>query len=466
MTGKIRKPFIILLVVFPLVTLLFFNAAVRIYLNRNMRNELRAVAEMTGTVMARELPGNLRDFNESNLNRVFAKLYKAMNASRLSVNVDLLLYNRNNRLIYPSDDTGDSVDDKLADRISNRLPGMKDKNIYTIRIGPQKYLVLPYTPTGSGTLRPTAVFVARMEAATLLIRSINLILICIMFISAAAASLIAGRLAANIAKPVAELSGITQKIGKGSLAFPLQPDKKSDIFEIDTLYRNIGEMAARLDAYDKTQKTFLQNASHELKTPLMSIQGYAEGIANGVLPDVKNAAEIIRSESVRLGALVEELLMLSRIESQTYAKELVTINLCDILKEYVQRMGGIAAKQRRRILLAAPDFQLNVQAQDALLSRAVMNILSNCLRYAKTAVNIELSRAEAAAVIRISDDGGGIPEDDLPHIFKRFYKGKGGNFGLGLAIAKSAVEFMGGSVRAYNGDIGAVFEITLPLAEN
>jgi signal transduction histidine kinase len=222
-------------------------------------------------------------------------------------------------------------------------------------------------------------------------------------------------------------------------------------------------MSAQLENSDKTQKTFLQNASHELKTPLMSIGGYAEGIAQGVLPDTKSAAQIIGAESSRLATLVDELLTLSRIENRTYSKELVRVNLSDILKEYVQRLGGLAAKQRRRLTLNLPDTAVFVAADDTLLSQSVMNVVSNCLRYAKATVGIELVCQKKSAVIRITDDGDGIAQADLPHIFERFYKGKQGSFGLGLAIAKSAVFSMGGDIRAYNSDAGAVFEIALPL---
>jgi signal transduction histidine kinase len=140
----------------------------------------------------------------------------------------------------------------------------------------------------------------------------------------------------------------------------------------------------------------------------------------------------------------------------------VVLNLGDVLKEYGQRLGGLAAKLQKQLTLALPDAPVRVLADDTLLSQAVMNITSNCLRYAGHEANITLLQREGNAVIRISDDGDGVPEADLPHIFDRFYKGKGGNFGLGLAIAKSATEFMGGRVTAHNGAKGAVFELIFP----
>ena len=195
----------------------------------------------------------------------------------------------------------------------------------------------------------------------------------------------------------------------------------------------------------------------------MSIQGYAEGIENGIVPDVKHAAQIISSESKRLNSLVEELLILSRIENGTYSRELSIMNLTDVLKEYTQRLTGYAAKLGHQLTLELPNLQIAVIADDTLLFQSIMNIVSNCLRYANSTVEVALLIRGNHAVIRICDDGNGIPENDLPHIFERFYKGAGRNFGLGLAIAKSSIESIGGQIKAFNEDNGAVFELYLPM---
>ena len=106
-------------------------------------------------------------------------------------------------------------------------------------------------------------------------------------------------------------------------------------------------MSERLQAFERSQRDFLQNASYELHTPLMSIQGYAEGILNGIVPDVKRTASIIHSESRRLNALVEELLTLSRTESQTVEQKPTELNLCELLPEFVQRLGGIEVSRKK-----------------------------------------------------------------------------------------------------------------------
>jgi signal transduction histidine kinase len=463
--DTVRTPFLFLIILFPLAALVLFNAAFRLYFEKNTRDELRAVAGTLETVVRREFGGTLRDLSPSALNGAFVKLYRAINSSKLAVNTQMLLFDRKDDLIYPRDDTQEEVDGAVAAQIQSLLPGMEDRQIVPLRVGGQRYLLLPYRLTKIAGNRPTIVFVAQTSSGTFLIRVINLMLIAVLLVGAGLAAWIAARLSRRIAAPVAQLSGMAGKIGRGNFLLPEPSRGASEISELNTLYQSLREMAARLESADRTQKAFLQNASHELKTPLMSIQGYAEGIAQGVLPDSKSAAQIIEKESMRLGTLVDELLTLSRIENQTYPRELALVSLGDILKEYVQRLGGLAAKLERRLTLHVPDAPVMVWADDMLLSQSVMNVASNGLRYAKSAVQIQLVHERDSAVIRIGADGAGIAKEDLAHIFERFYKGKGGNFGLGLAIARSAVISMGGQIRAYNGETGAVFEITLPLAK-
>ena len=193
----------------------------------------------------------------------------------------------------------------------------------------------------------------------------------------------------------------------------------------------MNDMSKRLTDLDKAQKLFLQNASHEIRTPLMSIQGYAEGISKGIFSDTTKTADIICEESKRLNQLVDELLTLSRIENNTDESEFYVLNLSDVMKEVVQKIEGYALREQKKINVMIPPDVIMIKANDALLSQAMINIISN---------------------------GDGIPVQDLPHIFDRFYKGKNGNFGLGLAIVKSAILSLKGSIRAYN-ENGAVFEI-------
>lgn len=454
----IVTPFVILIISFSLITLLLFNISINFYLDRNAKIELRGVVKTMVSVVQKELPGNLQNTTAANLADPFTSLYRALRSSHLAVNTEMLFYSRNQELLSPRKEAISFINNQLLQKINSKLPAMQGNRVYTIILNKEKYFVLSYPLTNAEA--PAVIFISHADQENALVGFINALLIGIMLIGALLALWLAHQLSVKITRPVNELCTLTKEIGSGEFPVPNHTNN-AEILELNILSQSIGEMSAKLKAYDQSQKTFLQNASHELKTPLMSIQGYAEGVVNGVLPDVRRAVQIIHDESIRLGTLVEELLILSRIESQTYTKALFPINLENILKEYIQRLGGLSAKHGRELILNLPDQPITILADDKLLSQAVSNIVANCLRYSKTAVSLTLLEEENSAVIRITDDGEGIPPSDLPHIFERFYKGKGGNFGLGLAISKSAVEFMGGSIRADNSKDGTIFEITL-----
>ena len=209
------------------------------------------------------------------------------------------------------------------------------------------------------------------------------------------------------------------------------------------------------------QQTFFQNASHELKTPLMAIQGYAEGIQAGVM-DTGSAAEVILKESDRMTELVDELLDISKIDMGRQPLTLSEMDVRELLYDSIRAVEPAAAGG----IAIVPDFSeepVMVSCDDTRLRRAVTNILSNGVRYARSQLRLTCRADKRHVTIRIQDDGGGIAEEDLPHIFDRFYMGRSGKSGIGLALTKEIVHLHRGTIRAYNGDSGAVFEITLPM---
>ena len=210
------------------------------------------------------------------------------------------------------------------------------------------------------------------------------------------------------------------------------------------------------------QQTFFQNASHELKTPLMAIQGYAEGIQTSVM-DAGSAAEVILEESDRMTELVEELLDISKIDMGRQQLTLSEMDVRELLYDSIRAVEPIAAGG----IAIVPDFPeepVMVSCDDTQLRRAVTNILSNGLRYACSELRLTCRTDKRHVTIRIQDDGDGIAEEDLPHIFDRFYMGKSGKSGIGLALTKEIVHLHKGTIRAYNGDTGAVFEISIPVS--
>ena len=210
------------------------------------------------------------------------------------------------------------------------------------------------------------------------------------------------------------------------------------------------------------QQTFFQNASHELKTPLMAIQGYAEGIQAGVM-DTGGAADVILEESDRMTELVEELLDISKIDMGRQRLTLSETDIRELLYDGIRAVEPIAAGG----IAIVPDFPeepVMVSCDDTQLRRAVTNILSNGVRYARSELRLTCRADKRHVTIRIQDDGDGIAEEDLPHIFDRFYMGKSGKSGIGLALTREIIHLHKGTIRARNGDTGAVFEISIPVS--
>ena len=189
--------------------------------------------------------------------------------------------------------------------------------------------------------------------------------------------------------------------------------------EVGELAESIDKMADSIREYDNNQKIFLQNASHELRTPLMSIRGYVEGIKDGVFTDTDYAYDMILSETSRLEKLVNEVMYLSKIETADGMIKLVPVELSDIMSETEERVHGVFDNSDVKLTVAdIPKIELNADCDN--LSTALTNIITNCLRYAKSEIKIEFIVSEKL-IVRISDDGNGINEADLPFIFKRFY---------------------------------------------
>ena len=211
------------------------------------------------------------------------------------------------------------------------------------------------------------------------------------------------------------------------------------------------------------QQTFFQNASHELKTPLMAIQGYAEGIQAGVM-DAGGAADVILEESDRMTELVEELLDISKIDMGRQQLALSEMDVRELLYDSIRAVEPTAAAGGIAIVPDFPEEPVMVKCDDAQMRRAVTNILTNGLRYARSELCLTCRVDKHHVTIRIQDDGDGIAEADLPHIFDRFYMGKSGKSGIGLALTKEIIHLHKGTIRAYNGDSGAVFEISIPVS--
>ena len=268
--------------------------------------------------------------------------------------------------------------------------------------------------------------------------------------------------ARSIALPLRRLCREARRIGGGDFAeiepeFPLE--------ELEELRRSMNDMSQRLMRAEQSQKRFFQNVSHELRSPLMSIGGYAQGIEWGVFDPPHDAARAIMEESARLAEAVDGLLCLSRLDGEAAEPRVFPLRVGDAVRRHVERAQGLASARGVSIDASGIDVGIEALAEDELLGKVVDNLLSNAIRYARASVEVSVRAQGGAVEVRVADDGPGIAEVDLPHVFERCYKGEGGQFGLGLAIASSAASLMGASLQACSDSgSGAVFTLRLRSA--
>lgn len=267
-----------------------------------------------------------------------------------------------------------------------------------------------------------------------------------------------------LVKPLRSLEDFAQAVGNRK--FDQRLEVRSDD-ELSQLAAAFNQMSDQLKSYDESRQRFFQNASHELKTPLMSINGYAEAIRDGVFtgPELDNAIDIIHKESVRLRNVVENIIDLTILE-QPNQPYLLPHDLGYIMEQVTDTVGGYALERGVQVEIQDAPPTLVIGDWDQLHSLLV-NLLSNAIRYAASKVSVRFTLMEGGTTVRIEveDDGTGFTATDLKHAFDYFYSGAPSGSGLGLTIVQKIVLEHSGQIRIYNSASGgAVAEVILPVA--
>lgn len=242
----------------------------------------------------------------------------------------------------------------------------------------------------------------------------------------------------------------------------LEPPEELAYEELNDVARTVWEMSRRIEEAEERQKQFFQNASHELRTPLMSIQGYGEGLRSGVMKNTEETLDVILRESARMSKLVDEILFLSKMDIQGFSVEEEKLDIKELLYECTWHIKGAADGRGIEIVHDFPAEEVYFTAGEQLLERAMTNLLSNAVRYARTKITVRCRQTPSLLTMAVEDDGEGIPASDLPHLFERFYKGKGGNTGIGLAVTSDVAKKYGGTVSVSSEPGKTVFLMEFP----
>jgi len=287
-------------------------------------------------------------------------------------------------------------------------------------------------------------------------------------LSAAAVALIVR----SIMRPLSALTEASRAMGEGD--FSRRLDENRGDRELRQVARTFNSMSDKMREVENSRREFVANVSHELRSPITSIKGFAEGMADGVIPqeDHPKYLRLVAEESNRLSRLVGDLLQLSRLEREDAALEMTEFDMDEMLRRaIIRRMNDLDRKE----IEVECDFRADpcmVRADQERIEQVVINLLDNAIRFTEEKGKIRLTTEirEHLAEITIWDDGASVPEEDRSRIFERFFtsdrahtSGKG--TGLGLSICQRIMEMHGREIRLLNPEKGTAFRFTLETAE-
>ncbi|GCE26205.1 hypothetical protein KDA_16890 [Dictyobacter alpinus] len=289
-------------------------------------------------------------------------------------------------------------------------------------------------------------------------------------------------------RPLARVTDAAQAIAMGDLAqrerLPLRLPPQD---EIDRLSGSVDAMVSRLEKSEELQLAsqdrfhqFFSDASHQLRTPLTSIRGFTELLLRGAKDDPETSQRILKrmkNESERMTLLINDLLTLARLDD-THPMKLQYVDMIDMALQGIEQTKTRANDERKIRLQLAYNDKLGVQADKERMQQLLFILLDNALKYGRSApqgeITLKLDKQQGQVAVSVIDNGDGIPNEDLEHIFEAFYRGRHRSSsnatpvigtGLGLTIASAIVRAHNGAITACSEPGNTEFKVLLPCAD-
>jgi two-component system, OmpR family, sensor histidine kinase BaeS len=319
---------------------------------------------------------------------------------------------------------------------------------------------LPGDPMGQVMANATqAAFVEAMSRA----------LLAAVVIAVVTATIVSLAVAARIARPVSRLASAARRIAAGHYAERVESDEPG---ELGDLAATFNEMAGSLEATERRRLQLVGDVAHELRTPLATLDGYLEGLEDGVIAPTAQTWSLLRSEAARLTRMVNDLAELWRAEAHQLSLRVTAVDLAEVARDVGARF--LPQAQARGIELDVPGGHAVAQADQDRLAQIMANYLSNALRHAPDGSTIRIAAETTPdyARVSVSDQGPGLAADQLEAVFERFYRvdaarsRAAGGYGIGLAIVRALADAMRGQAWAESEGPGhgTTFYLELPAS--
>jgi signal transduction histidine kinase len=263
-------------------------------------------------------------------------------------------------------------------------------------------------------------------------------------------------LSKRLTGPIMKVRESTRKIAKGDFEVDLTTEGKDEMAD---LMNHISSMASQLKEYRDSRQQFLSNVSHDLRTPLTYIKAYAAIIKENPMSaenikNIKDYSTVIHSEATRMERLVNDLFQLMKLDEGNFKVVKEEVDLESFLKNTLQKVKVKADEKGIDLPFTCQSNEAMFPVDPERMEQVIINLLTNSLRYTKPGghIAITLKNSTKQVMIEIEDNGEGIPKEDLPFIWNRFYRvdksrsSKSGGSGLGLAITKQIIQLHGGKI--------------------
>ncbi|MFD2043797.1 sensor histidine kinase [Ornithinibacillus salinisoli] len=397
------------------------------------------------------------------------KLFDASFVHSISEKLEMeeanLVIRKGNELIYTSDN--------LKKISNNDVPSFGDEDFRPIpvRVENEHYSVMQYDfyfqdgMEGSIFIlenSPSFVTSARVFFPVLFL-SLILTLVCTNV-------LLSYFMSKRILQPVKQLSSAADNISKGDFDFTIRPKGKDELNKLirtfDNMRLQLKESLELRDKYEHNRRELVANISHDLKTPITSIIGYVEGIQDGVANTAekqKQYFDTIHSKATYINQLIEELSLLSKLDVNRESFHFEVVNVTAFMDDYLREIEDDLEEKGIQLVFQHMDVESNVFIDRNKMIRVIQNIVYNSVKYIERTpgrITISLTDREEMIEVCISDNGKGVPEEELASIFTRFYRvdpsRSTSGSGLGLAIASQIIQVHGGSIWAENIQTGGL----------
>jgi len=343
------------------------------------------------------------------------------------------------------------------------------------------FLGKPYNPDSPGTiLKPPwqqgtlgTLYISEAESTSLLIlyNAMGRFLIWGACVAIAVALLLTFFLSKRISAPILELAATARKLGQGDLSQRVHIQDKSEVGELAQAFNS---MASDLEKAEQLRRNMVADIAHELRTPLSNVRGYLEALQEGILKPDTSTIQSLQEEAALLSQLVDDLQELSLAESGKLELVCQAEDIVELINRVTAAMQTQATAKGISISVNLPEELPLVNIDSQRINQVLYNLIDNAVAHTTKgdAITITARQQDSWIEISISDTGEGIPSDDLPYIFERFYRvdksraRTTGGTGLGLTIAKRLVEAHGGKIEVHSElGKGSRFSFTVPIAE-